>query len=306
LEEITGPGNLIADLAQVQITLFWKKDDQTVGYITPLDRSDPVEFTLVNRGRELSVSPDGDLVVYRFTETIEDELRSSLWLYDPNTGEEKRLMLWSDKLSDTSLGSPNFYPDGRRLIFSITHYKTDTTSLGSIGLDGANIDLIDTPNRTLSTGPIVSPNKDKILVLCEGIDRDSGQPGFMLCIMDRDGSHRIRLMENGDFHGTSRFSPDSQAIIYSESEWGGLLGLINPPRYEIKRIDVNGKNEKTILEWHRALNVLALSEDGDKIVFMDRYEGGKPPRLYVIDADGKNLRHLAYFDEFLKNWYKDE
>jgi len=306
LKEITAPGDLFTDLAQVQIALSRKKDDQTIGYITTLDRSEQIEFALINKGRELKVSPDGSLVVYSFTETIGGELRSSLWLYDLNSREEKRVILWPDKLSEITLANPNFFPDGGNLIFSITEYETDTTSLGSIDLDGANLKLIDTPAKTLSTGPIVSPDGEKILVLCEGLDKDSGQPGFMLCIMDANGSHRFRLVENGDYHDTYLFTPDSQFIIYSELEWGGLFGLGNPPHYEIKRIDINGKNEKTILKWYRDVNVLALSEDGTEIIFRDRFEERKPSKLYIIGIDGQNLRHLVYFDEFLANWYGDD
>jgi Tol biopolymer transport system component len=293
-------------LTKIPIDLYGEKENQTVGYTTPLDRSNPIEFTLGNKGRDLKFSPDRTLVVYSFTETVEDELRSSLWLYDLNSGEEKRLILWPEKLTDTSLTNPNFYPDGNKLIFSIRDIKANSTSLGSINLDGTEIESINTPSRTLSTGPVLSPDGEKILVLCEGVDKDSGQPGFMLCIMDKDGSNRLRLTEQGDFHGTYMFSPDSQTVIYSESEWGGILGLFNPPRYEIKQIDINGKNVETILEWHRAVNVMALSTSGTEIIFMDRYDEKEHPGLYMIDITGENLRHLAYFDEFLADWYSSD
>jgi Tol biopolymer transport system component len=84
------------------------------------------------------------------------------------------------------------------------------------------------------------------------------------------------------------------------------LGLVNQPRYEIKGIDVDGKNLHTILDWRRAVIVLALSDDGNQIVYRDVSEEGKPPQLYIIDIDGENLRHLAYFDQLLAEWYGKE
>ena len=117
---------------------------------------------------------------------------------------------------------------------------------------------------------------------------------------------RSHLMESWSYHGTYLFSPDSQSIIYSEAEWGGLIGLIDKPYYQIRRIDIDGKNLHTILDWHRAINVLALSDDSGEIIFMDRYDKGKTTKIYIVDKDGTNLRHLAYFDDFLADWYPCE
>lgn len=302
LNVINEPGDLTSDLAQIQIYFSRNQNNQTSGHITTLDRVDQIDFILENEGRDLSLSLDDIRVVYSFTDTVGDELRSSLWLLDLKDGLERRVILWPEKFTDISLGDPNFYPAWDRLIFSITWYDTDTIGLGSIDLDGNKLEIIDTPLHTLNEGPKVSPDGEKILVLCEGIDRDSGKPGFMLCIMDKDGSHRRLLMEDGSYHGTFLFTADSKSIIYSEAEWGGLIGLINKPRYQINSIGVDGKNQKTILIWHRAINVLALDKDGGEIIFMDRPESGKATKIYIIDKDGTNLRHLAYFDDFLADW----
>ena len=294
--------DLPVDLAAIQIFFSKNQNSQTFGHITTLDEQDQTDFTLENEGRDLNVSPDKTRVVYKFTDIVGVELRSSLWWLDLKDCLVHRVILWPEKYTDISLGDPNFYPAGDRLIFSVTWYDTDTTGLGLIDLDGNNLEIINTPQRTFSKGPKISPDGEKILVLCEGIDRDSGKPGFMLCIMDKDGSHRRLLMNDGSYHGTFLFTPDSQSIIYSEAEWGGLIGLINKPRYQINSIGVDGKNQETILIWHRAINVLALDKDGGEIIFMDRPESDKATKIYIIDKDGTNLRHLAYFDDFLGDW----
>ena len=298
--------DLPADLATIQLLFSNNIDNLSSGLITTLDRQNQIDFTLANDGRKINVSRDNAHVVYSLVEIINHEFRSSIWLLELDTGLERRVILLPDKMSDISLDDPDFFPDGEKLILSIKWHHTNTIGLGSINLDGNNLEIINTPSQTFSQGPIVSPDGEKILVLCEGIDLDSGKPGFMLCIMDKDGSHRRQLMEDGNYHGTYLFTPDSHSIIYSEEEWGGLIGLINRPRYQINSIDIDGKNQNTILDWHRAINVLALSEDGNEIVFMDRPENGKPPRIYIIDNDGNNLRYLAYFDGFLADWYPIE
>jgi len=303
---IKDPSDLTSKLAHIQVTFSKVLNNQTIGHITTLNRVNQIDFALKNKGRDLKVSLDKTKVVYSFTDTIADEYRSSLWVLELDSGEERQVILWGDKLTESSLTNPSFFPDGERLVFSVTWFDADTIGIGTIDLDGNNLEIIDTPTRTFSQGPKLSPDGEKILVLCEGIDKDSGKPGFMLCIMDQDGSHRRRLMEAGSYHGTYLFTPDSQAIIYSEAEWGGLFGLINKPRYQINSIDIKGKNQVTILNWHRAINVLALNEDGREIIFMDRPESGKKTKIYIINLDGTNLRHLAYFDDFLADWYPKE
>jgi len=298
--------DLPVDLAAIQILLAGNLNNRASGHLTTLDRRDQTDFMLDNNGREIRISGDKTHIVYSFVETVNEEYRSSFWLRDLNNGTERRVILWPEKLTKVSLANPSFFQNGAKLIFSITWFDTDTTGLGSIDLDGNNLEIISTPSNTLNEGPKVSPDGEKILVLCEGIDRDSGKPGFMLCIMDKDGSHRRLLMEDGSYHGTFLFTADSKSIIYSEAEWGGLIGLINKPRYQINSIGVDGKNQKTILIWHRAINVLALDKDGGEIIFMDRPESDKATKIYIIDKDGTNLRHLAYFDDFLGDWYPKE
>jgi len=297
------PENLPKYLGVIKIFLTRKKNNQVSGFLTSLDREYQSEITLEKNGRELRISRDSTLAAYSKVETIEGEFRSSIRLLDLENGTDSQVILWSEILTDSSITDPNFYPEMEKLIFSINWNDKNTIGLGSIGLDGTNYHQIDTPLHTFSEGPVVSLDGAKILVLCEGMDLESGKPGFMLCIMANDGSHRIRLTTEGNYHGTYLFSPDSKSIIYSEDEWGGILGLVNHPRYEIKRIEINGQNEHTILEWHRAVNVLALSRDGTEIIFMDRFEEGEIPRIFIVDAYGQNLRHLAYFDEFLTDWY---
>ena len=303
---LNSPDDLPGNLATLEVFLIRNQDNQFSGILTTLDRKNQSEIKLEKNGRDLKLSADKTLLVYSKVEKVEEELRSNIRLLDLETGRVRQVIMWPEILSDSLIATPNFIPGMDQLVFSISNFDTDTTGLGSIGLDGSNLQVIDTPQYTLNKAPLVSPDGEKILVFCEGIDQDSGQPGFMLCIMDRDGSGRTRLTQDGDSHGTYLFTPDSRSIIFSESEWGGLLGLVNQPRYEIKGIDVDGKNLHTILDWRRAVIVLALSDDGNQIVYRDVSEEGKPPQLYIIDIDGENLRHLAYFDQLLAEWYGKE
>jgi Tol biopolymer transport system component len=303
---INAPEELSLNLSDIRLIFSKNQNDETSAHITSLDRENKSTITLNNEGDDLDLSPDGTHVVYGLGETIDGELRNSIWYLDLVEGLEHRVILWPESIMDVSLANPSFFPDEEKLIFSITWYETDTVGLATINMDGSNLQNIGTPRGKLNEGPKISPDGEKILVLCSGTDTDSGQPGFMLCIMNSDGAERILLTKSGSYHGTYLFSPDSQSIIYSEAEWGGLIGLIDKPYYQIRRIDIDGKNLHTILDWHRAINVLALSDDGGEIIFMDRYDKGKTTKIYIVNKDGTNLRHLAYFDDFLADWYPGE
>ena len=71
-------------------------------------------------------------------------------------------------------------------------------------------------------------------------------------------------------------------------------------------MDIDGKNDHLILDWNGPVNILAISTDGEEVIFIDRPKSGKFVKMYLIQVDGTNLRHLAYFDDFLAGWYPDE
>lgn len=299
---IIDSAELSPNLSSTMIFFSKNQNDETSVHITTLGRDEKTTITLYNEGGGVDLSHDGSYLAYRFGETIEGKFHSGIWIRDNNEEIERKVILWPEEYTIVQLNNPSFFPEEDKLIFSITWYDTDTIGLATINLDGSNLEIIETPLNTFSIGPIISPDGEKILVLCEGIDSDSGQPGFMLCIMNRDGAGRILLTENGDSHGTRLFTPDSKKIIYSETEHGGLIGLFDRPYYQIKVMDIDGANDHTILDWKYQIHVLAVSEDGEEVILIDDPENGTK-KIFVINIDGTNLRHLAYFDDFLAEWY---
>ncbi len=306
VKTIIDPAKLSSNLSSTMIFFSKNQNDETSVHITTLSREVNSTFTLLSEGGHMDLSPDGYFLIFELGENIEGEYRSGIWVRDLVEGTERRVILWPEKFMDVSLANPSFFSCEDKLIFSITWYDTDTIGLATINLDGSNLEIIETPLNTFSEGPVTSPDGEKILVLCEGIDSDSGQPGFMLCIMNKDGSGRNLLTENGDYHGTFRFTPDSQTIIYSESEWGGILGIIKKPYNQIRRMDIDGKNDHMILDWNSPINILAISDDNEEVILIDNPGNGISEKLYIINVDGTNLRHLAYFDDFLADWYPSE
>ena len=68
-------------------------------------------------------------------------------------------------------------------------------------------------------------------------------------------------------------------------------------------MDVDGENKRNILGWD--VGILGFSEDGKEIIFESRPDQDDFWGIYIINIDGSNLRHLAYLDDFLAEWYAD-
>jgi len=303
---IESPEDLSSDLSNVQVFFSRNQNDKTSVHITSLDRDAESTIILENEGGHVVLSPSGSYLTYRFGEHVNGEYHSGIWIRDLKEGVERKVIIWPEDSSIAHLISPNFFPDEEKVIFSIIWFKTDTAGLATVDLDGSDLQIINIPQPTVNQEPRISPDGEKILVICEGIDIDSGDPGFMLCIMNKDGSGRTLLTRNGDSHGTSLFTPDSNRIVYSESEHGGIFGTINKPSYQIKVMDIDGANKLTILDWKWPIYIRGLSVDGEEVILIEEPTDGSTIKLYVIDIDGTNLRHLAYFDEFLADWYPIE
>ena len=305
-EVINSPGELPQRYGDIWLLFTRTVGKKTSFQVTTLDRESQLSSTLNTRGYVLRLSPSADAIAYHRFEKVREERRSSLWIKDLGSGEESRIILWEEEVRDESIGSMSFFPQGDRLIFSVINYDTDTTGLAAINLDGSGLQRIPVSRNTLNTAPVISPDVSKILVVCEGLDADSGQPGFMLCIMNADGSKRTLLTENGDSHGDLFFTQDSQRIYYTEYENGGLFEILKKPYYHIKSMNIDGSDKKLILDWHQPVTALAISPDGEGIVVMDHPDAEKPTRLYLFDQRESELYHLAYFDQFLADWYAEK
>jgi Tol biopolymer transport system component len=300
---IESPEDLPSNLSNIELLFSRNQNDKASVFITSLNREVESAITLKNEGGNVKLSQSGSYSAYRFGESVNGKNYSGIWIRDLKEGVERKVILWPEDNSVVQLNSPDFFPDEDKLIFSITWYKTDTVGLAAINRDGSDLQVSDIPQGTLNEGPKISPDGEKILVSWAGIDDDSGQPGFMLCIMNNDRSERILLTRNADSHGTGLFTPDSKKVVNSESEHGGTLGLLDKPYYQIRVMDNDGANNQTILDWNWPIYVLAISDDGEEVIQIDEPNDGSTDMIYVINIDGTNLRHLAYFDEFLADWF---
>ncbi|MGB2964426.1 MAG: hypothetical protein WBB69_10625 [Anaerolineales bacterium] len=201
---------------------------------------------------------------------------------------------------DIFLTNPSFSYDGKNVIFTVTWFDSGNNGLAIVNQDGSNLRILNT-NLRLNEGPILSPDGELIIVTCAGIDVLSGSPGFQMCLLDKNGVFRKQLTNRGDLNSSYYFTPDGKQIVYSEAEFGGIFQIINQREDRMIVMDVDGDNKKAILEWD--VGIKGFSDDGKEVIFVSRPDKDGPRGIYIINIDGSNLRHLAYLDDFLAEWY---
>ena len=115
--------------------------------------------------------------------------------------------------------------------------------------------------------------------------------------MNTDGTNLIKLTQGG---GPS-WAPDGTKIVFSFG-LGRFLGDV----VDIFVIDANGANRVNLTQGrHKGNYMPAWSPDGTKIAFVSDRDDNK--EIYVMNADGKNLKNLTLHldDDTCPTWSPD-
>ena len=294
--------DLPAELKEIQFYLFKRGDFGSKIFIQTLDRKKGQLYHNSLYISRVDVSPDGRDLVYVQMTSIGD-LRP-VWMrrVDLESGAERKIAGWYKDIYEVSISNPGFTYDGEQVLFTVTWYDTGKIGLARVDIEGGRLEILDT-DIPLTEGPESSPDGSLIMVLCAGYDLLSGDPGFQLCLLDSDGKFIKFLTQRGVDHGSYYFTPDGKNIVYCEYEFGGIFGIIIKPKNRFIIQDLETGEFTQLLDWE--VGVLGFSPDGIEIVFKAKQTERSPWAIYIINIDGTNLRHLAYFDDFLEEWYAD-
>lgn len=302
ITEIQTSADLSPELQEIKFYLFKHGDFGSKISIQTLDHSEDQLYHNPDYLSRVDVSPDmTDLVYVRMT-SAGDIQPKWMWHVDLESGVERKIAGWDRNFDEISINNPGFSQDGGQVLFTVTWYDTGLVGLARVNLDGSGLEILDT-DLPLNQGPEPSPDGSLIIVTCAGHEKIMGSPGFQLCLLDHDGKFVEFLTYRGVGHGSYYFLPDGESIVYSEYELGGIFGIINKPKNRFIIQDLQTGEFKELLNWE--VGVLSFSLDGEEIVFKAKQNKKSPWRIYIMNIDGSNLRHLAYFDDFLDEWYAD-
>ncbi len=301
IQEVQSPVELPDGLRNVRFFLFKRGDFGSKVAILDLGQNHLQIYHNPDYLSRVDVSPDGRHLVYvRMTSVGAIQ---PIWLYrvDLESGQEGKIAGWFKNYDQISITNPGFTQDGEQVLFSVTWFESGVVGLARANIDGSGLEVLDT-DIPLAQGPETSPDGSLIMVLCAGFDDDNKSPGFQLCLLDNQGHFLRFLTDRGFSHGRAFFTPDGKNIAFTEFDPPGFFGIIKPAsRFYV--MDITSDQKTLLLNWD--VGLLGFSKSGEEIIFEGRPSEKAPWAIYIINIDGSNLHHLAYFDDFMEDWYED-
>jgi TolB protein len=198
-------------------------------------------------------------------------------------------------------GSPAWSPDGKRIAF--THSTGDRSVIDVVDADGDNRETLTTdpaPRRGSDFGPTWSPD-GKQIAFARATSDGHGWTWAAIYVVDADGGNERLLVDHAL---DPAWSPDGRQILFTKyrRSYGSSddcvyscgIYVVNadsvgrtPAGRGIRRLQASGPLDTSP----------AWSPDGDEIVFMSTRDARKgwvgERELYVMDADGTNVRRLT-------------
>jgi TolB protein len=171
------------------------------------------------------------------------------------------------RYSFSSDDSPSFSPDGRTIAF-VRRYAEGINSLCMIDVDGSNFHVV---LRDAHAGEIAwSPDGRTIAFYSE---QDGG-----IHLVDVDGTNERVLWQRtgGPNQDSPSWSSDSSRVYYAS----GTVWVAN----------ADGSGSRVLANLPRYVGWVALSPDGSTIAFSEQEPGGKSDAIWLMDADGSNVR----------------
>ena len=269
------------------------------------------------------ISPDGRWVAYvrRSNDVMTDRARSTIWLIDAATGDERPLVTGTGSHS-----SPRWSHDGKRLAF-VSSAEGSSPQLFVRWMDSGQTaritGLADSPQGIawspdgqriayVMNVPDEGPQLGKAPAKPEGaewakplevIDKvtyrvDGGgylKPGFdHIFVVDALGGAPRQLTFGAYHDGNPEWTPDGRAILFSATRKADWEMIANDS--EVYRLDIASGSISTLTDRRGPDAAPVASPDGRLIAYVgydDHKKGFEQADLYVMNSDGSSPRKLA-------------
>ncbi|MGC1377310.1 MAG: DUF5050 domain-containing protein [Anaerolineales bacterium] len=184
---------------------------------------------------------------------------------------------------------PDWSPDGKFIAASLVE-KCATTAAScnydiyTLNADGTQLkNLTNTPAAS-EWVPAWSPDGQKIAF---SSDRDGDAEIY---VMNKDGSHLVKLTDNHGYDGRPRWSPDGKQIAF-ETDRDGV-------DWDIYIMNADGSNPQAVTVNTTSDFSESWSPDGNWLVYVSNNDGDN--EIFIIDKNGQRQQRLT------NNTYNDK
>lgn len=247
-------------------------------------------------------SPDGKMIAFHSNRHIGSP---DIYLMDSN-GQNIRRLTHHPYTAEV----PIFSPNGQQILFA--GYQDDqylNNDLYIIDADGANLQQL-TKNPSRDGHGRFSPDGTKIIFNSQRDDEGIMKyKNYELYEMELTSGQTKRLTNYPDWDTYPSYSPDGNKILWRRI----LTDTTNPRGYnsEIFSSNLDGTNVQNLSQNEAFDGYPEWSPDGKHIVFVST-RGGEDifqERLFIMDADGTNVRQLTHNkkgeEDNRPNWSRD-
>lgn len=277
------------------------------------------------------ISPDGKRVVYvrNAMDVQKDRRRSSLWLVDVGSGEQRAVASGPAKAS-----MPRWSPDGKRLLYLS---KSDgiaalqcrwmdtgqTAELMRLASDPAGLSWSPDGKLIALSLHVPEPPKPFVELPAKPEGAEWAEPFRMIRELNyradgkgflKEGRHHLFVLpaEGGtprhltkgpyDHRGDPAWTPDGKALIFSANR--RPEGEYDPLNTEVYELTLADGSVKALTDRQGPDTEPVVSRDGKHIAYLgfdDRYQGYQVTRLYVMDREGRHKHCVSEkFDRSLQ------